>query len=182
LLFISQLGAFSSLILDAHGGLYSCGSGGTGCLGHGTNSSEMHPVRIMQFVNDKVQICRMSAGVDISMAVSSTGDVYAWGKSDGGRIGLRPSGNVLLPRKVQLGHHDEEGSEEASIKAVDVECGYVHSIVVGLDGSIHMCGGVGVDGEDDGRREEILDGKDFMDRIGFFTTPVLLTSLLFFVT
>lgn len=97
------------------------------------------------------------------MAVSTTGDAYAWGKTEGGRIGFQPSyGNILLPRKLQLGHHDEEGSKssEAPIKAVDVECGYVHSIIVGLDGSLHMCGGVGVDGEADGQNEEIMDGKD----------------------
>jgi len=145
-----------SLVLDSEGGLYSFGSGGTGCLGHGTTDSEMHPVRIMQFVDEQVEICQMSAGVDISMAVSTKGKVYGWGKTEGGRIGLPPSnGNVLLPRNVQLGHHDDG---EAPVKAVDVECGYVHSIIVGLDGSIHMCGGVGVDGDDDGQREDILDG------------------------
>ena len=47
--------------------------------------------------------------------------------------------NIPIPRRVYL---DE--------KAVDVECGYVHSLIVTLSGSIHMCGRVGIDGANDG--------------------------------
>lgn len=88
----------------------------------------------------------MSAGVDISMAVSTTGEVYAWGKTDGGRVGLgAQNARVTLPRRVRL--LSEDGK---ALKAVDVECGYVHSLIVGLNGTIHQCGTVGVDGEADG--------------------------------
>lgn len=84
----------------------------------------------------------MSAGVDISMAVSTTGEVYSFGKTDGGRIGQGlNSARVLLPRKVQM---------PSGAKAVDVECGYVHSIIVGLNGTIYECGCVGIDGAADG--------------------------------
>jgi alpha-tubulin suppressor-like RCC1 family protein len=89
---------------------------------------------------------KMSAGVDMSMAVSTTGDVYAWGKTDGGRIGLGlQNARVTQPRRLIV------KSDGDPIKAVDVECGYVHSIIVGLNGTIHQCGGVGVDGEADGQ-------------------------------
>jgi hypothetical protein len=44
----------------------------------------------------------------------------------------------------------KEGGEE--VKAVDVECGYVHSMVVSLNGTIHQCGDVGLDGQADGAR------------------------------
>ena len=45
------------------------------------------------------------------------------------------------------------------MKAVDVHCGYVHSSIVALNGSIHVCGGVGIDGEDDRGSEEADKGK-----------------------
>lgn len=93
---------------------------------------------------------QMSAGVDISMAVSTTGDVYAWGKTDGGRIGLAGTGAVSIPRRVFACSPDDG----VPIKAVDVDCGYVHSLIVGLNGTIHMCGGVGVNGADDGQQKE----------------------------
>jgi len=82
------------------------------------------------------------------MAVDAKGNVYAWGLMEGGKIGLGLSRNsVLLPRRVSV-----RNSDDVSVKAVDVECGYVHSLVVGLDGTLYVCGGVGVDGEADGQQ------------------------------
>uniref|UniRef100_A0A8J9T615 Uncharacterized protein n=1 Tax=Phaeodactylum tricornutum TaxID=2850 RepID=A0A8J9T615_PHATR len=145
-----------SLLLSQEGALYSCGAGSGGCLGHGDTQSQMHPVRITAFDepeedgSERTRILQMSAGVDISMAVSTRGSVYGWGKTDGGRIGLGMARNqVTLPRRVSI-YREEDGSP---VLAVDVECGYVHSIVVGLDGTIHMCGGVGVEGEADGQEQ-----------------------------
>lgn len=98
---------------------------------------------------------QISAGVDLSMAVSTEGCVYSWGKSDGGRLGLAKSrGIVNIPRVVQL-----ESNVGRPVKAVDVECGYVHSVIVGLDGTLYQCGGVGIDGAEDGQQEEV----DLMD-------------------
>lgn len=90
------------------------------------------------------------------MAVSTSGDVYSWGKTGGGRIGLNTHEDmVTTPRKVVV--KDAKGN---NVKAVDVECGYVHSMIIGCDGSLYMCGGVGVDGDDDGQKlTEVVDGK-----------------------
>jgi alpha-tubulin suppressor-like RCC1 family protein len=135
-----------TLLLDEHGGLYSCGAGITGCLGHGDNESHMFPMKIKAFDDENIRIMQFSAGVDMSMAVSTKGDVYAFGKTDGGRIGLGlQQARVTIPRKVPLSCGGKP------VKAVDVECGYVHSVVVGLNGTIHVCGGVGVEGEADGQ-------------------------------
>lgn len=137
-----------SLLLDNNGSLYSCGSGNG--LGHGDTQRQLMPVKITAFDEEKVRILRMSAGVDISMAVTTTGRVYGWGVADGGRLGLGESRAVLLPRRVL-----------DVAKAVDVECGYVHSLIVGLDGTLYECGGVGVEGEADGQQRgvETNDGK-----------------------
>jgi alpha-tubulin suppressor-like RCC1 family protein len=94
-------------------------------------------MRIAEFVDTNVRIMQISAGVDMSMAVDVQGNVYAWGKTDGGRIGLGISKlQVTLPRRVSV-TNPETG---AAVKCVDVECGYVHSVIVGLDGTLHMCG------------------------------------------
>eukprot|EP00970_Alexandrium_tamarense_P000262 scaffold31_cov198-Alexandrium_tamarense.AAC.3 len=132
-----------SMVLDEHGGLYTFGSGASGALGHGDLVGQEFPVKVMQFEENNVRIHQMSAGVDMSMAVSTTGDVYAWGKAKEGRIGLGNNNDICLPRKVDVG--------DANFKGVDVECGYVHSLIIGLDGSVYQCGGVGVDGKDDGQ-------------------------------
>lgn len=111
----------------------------------------------------------MSAGVDMSMAVATDGTVYAWGKATDGRLGLGiENKNVTIPRKVNVG--------DEAFKAVDVECGYVHSLIVGLDGTVYQCGKVGIDGQDDGQqdinneesllgRPVLLDGHNIWHRI-----------------
>ena len=90
------------------------------------------------------------------MAVSTTGDVYSWGKTVGGRIGLKTDElMVSTPQKVPV-----KDANNRNVKAVDVECGYVHSMIIGCDGSLYMCGGVGTDDNEDGQnQEEILDGS-----------------------
>ncbi|KAL3922706.1 MAG: hypothetical protein SGILL_002062 [Bacillariaceae sp.] len=140
-----------SLFLDDNGSVYSCGAGVTGCLGHGDNESHMFPMKIQAFDDENIKIIQFSAGVDMSMAVSTKGDVYAFGKTDGGRVGLGLNqARVVSPRKISL------ESDGKPMKAVDVECGYVHSVIVGLNGTVYVCGGVGVDGEADGQ-----DGSGF---------------------
>ncbi|CAB9510580.1 Ultraviolet-B receptor UVR8 [Seminavis robusta] len=143
-----------SLFLDENGAVYACGAGRSGCLGVGDNDSQMYPVIVSEFVNEKVRIMKLSAGVDISMAVSTTGQVYSWGSMKGGRIGLGAANSyVNIPRRVTI--HDDNGD---NLKAVDCDCGYVHSLIVALNGTVHVCGGVGTDGKSDGQFEEEGDG------------------------
>jgi alpha-tubulin suppressor-like RCC1 family protein len=173
------------MILDEHGGLFTFGSGASGALGHGDTQGQEFPVKVMEFgkkkiykklthlyccphlttnahsytENNNIRIHQMSAGVDISMAVDTKGNVYAWGKASDGRLGLGMGRReVKIPSKVDM--------SDANFKAVDVECSYVHAMIVGLDGSVYQCGGVGTDGKDDGQE---LDDED--ERKGF---PALL--------
>lgn len=113
------------------------------------------PLRFQISDDENIQIMQISAGVDMSMAVSTTGRVYSWGKADGGRLGLgSTSGIINLPRPVDL--RNSKGEE---IKAIDAECAFVHSLIVGLDGTLHQCGGVGIDGAADGQQNsENLEG------------------------
>jgi alpha-tubulin suppressor-like RCC1 family protein len=111
-----------------------------GCLGHGDTVRQMFPCRVQAFDEDNIRVLQMSAGVDMSMAVSTSGDVYAWGMTDGGRIGLGlASSSVTLPRRINLISPDPDNpTTQVPIKAVDVECGYVHSLIVGLNGTLHI--------------------------------------------
>eukprot|EP00584_Thalassiosira_punctigera_P025947 CAMPEP_0172578848 /NCGR_PEP_ID=MMETSP1067-20121228/138945_1 /TAXON_ID=265564 ORGANISM="Thalassiosira punctigera, Strain Tpunct2005C2" /NCGR_SAMPLE_ID=MMETSP1067 /ASSEMBLY_ACC=CAM_ASM_000444 /LENGTH=724 /DNA_ID=CAMNT_0013371553 /DNA_START=21 /DNA_END=2195 /DNA_ORIENTATION=+ len=151
-----------SMILDEHGGLYTFGSGASGALGHGDFIGQEYPMKVMEFDNKRVRIHQMSAGVDISMAVSTEGTVYAWGKATNGRLGLgMEDRGITLPNTVEVG--------DEAFKAVDVECAYVHSLIVGLDGSVYQCGGVGTDGRDDGQ-------QDVESAEGLLGSPVMLSG------
>ena len=111
-----------------------------------------------------MNIMQISAGVDISMAVATTGEIYSWGKASDGRTGLSISAEeVTFPTKVKLNSSNGE-----MLKAVDVECGYMHSLIIALDGTIHMCGGVGTDGSSDGQSmREIADGAEMGELMSF---------------
>lgn len=147
-----------SMFLDNEGDVYTCGSGKAGELGHGDNEKQHFPMKVKEFGSIGTLVIQISAGVDISMAVSSSGEAFAWGKTKGGRIGLTvPSSSndsVTIPRSVTL-----QDSKGYAVKAVDVECGYVHSLIVGLDGSLHQCGGVGIDGQEDGQLDTSNEGR-----------------------
>lgn len=162
-----------TLFLDNNGYLYSCGSGKSGCLGHDDTLNQIYPCRIEYFINNNIRIHQMSAGVDISMAVSTSGDVYSWGKMHDGRIGLGMSHHyITIPRHLAYLTQQQQSSDSTtssdnnnfnSIKAVDVECGYVHSIIVAIDGTIHICGGVGVNGDEDGQLQQTDHHYDVTD-------------------
>ncbi len=128
-------------------------------------------------MENHIKIFQFSAGVDISMAVSTEGDVYGWGKGKGGRIGLGLSDvDILLPRRIPLGE----------IKAIDVECGYVHSVIVGLNGNIFMCGGMLGEDENNsnGQNQEHIEQNecscDDGTLVQFFSTLVAFLNSLFF--
>lgn len=144
-----------NLCLDEHGSVYSWGSGGGGGLGHGDTVKRAIPERIAELqhvtADDDTRVVNIAAGVDASMVVLKNGDVYSWGRTKGGRIGLSNNGgNVSQPRKVQLGEYDR--------KAVACDVGYVHSLIVLNTGQVLQCGKVGVDDEADGA-EEPLEGE-----------------------
>lgn len=142
-----------SLILDNYGGIYSFGSGKTGCLGHGDFESQIYPVRISHFDTEGIKVLKISAGCDISMAVDTFGKVYAFGLSKGGRLGLPVNANVCLPRQVRVWDADND----VPMKAVDIDCGYVHSLILGINGTLFECGKVGTNGAADGQIDGGLD-------------------------
>jgi hypothetical protein len=120
------------------------------------------PERILELTHlttdEATHVTQVSAGVDASMIVLKNGDVYSWGRTKGGRIGLG-SGcgpTVTQPRKVQLGEFDR--------RAVACDVGYVHSLIVTATGQILQCGKVGVDDEADGGSEQ-LEGDDVVAKV-----------------
>jgi len=159
-----------SMLLDSNGGVYTCGVGSGGALGHGNRTKQDYPMKIMEFETDDISILQISAGVDISMAVSTKGNVYAWGQTAGGRIGLPNAndGHVTIPRRVIVGNDNE--------KAVDVECGYVHSLIVGCSGAAYMCGGVGTDGAEDGQVVGLIE-EEHLDDVTKIGQPVRVRGL-----
>jgi hypothetical protein len=110
-------------------------------------------------VENGIKIMQISVGVDISMAVSTTGDVYGWGCTKDGRSGVKNIGSdfVSVPHKIEI---KSPGGD--IVKAVDVEAGFLHSMIVGLDGTLHTCSSVETDEDDSspGENELLTPGSE----------------------
>lgn len=77
-------GSRFSLILSKEGSLFSHGRGDDGQLGYNTNI-QTHPRVIPAFLDKK--IVNIATRGSHALAVTSEGDVYAWGRADDGQLG-----------------------------------------------------------------------------------------------
>ncbi|XP_015126576.1 probable E3 ubiquitin-protein ligase HERC4 isoform X2 [Diachasma alloeum] len=85
--------------LTIDGGVFTCGAGMYGQLGHGTNSNEILPRKIMELMGSVVT--QITCGKRHMLAlVPSRGRVYAWGLGGAGQLGIKGTGSAPLPQVV----------------------------------------------------------------------------------
>lgn len=103
-------GADHTLALDADGRVWSWGNNNSGALGDGTSISRARavPVRRPDSDGQLDQIVAIAAGGTSpgsghSLAVSATGEVYAWGANANGQLGLGDLLNRTRPTRVGAG-------------------------------------------------------------------------------
>ncbi len=137
-------GSSHAIALAEDGAVYSFGDNYDGQLGNGGFVSSLLPVPAL--IPSEVEIAQVSAGGGFSLARSVSGDIYAWGKSISGELGIGTNDNCA-------GLHDDYSctvptpiSNPAGTKFVDVSAGSGHSLAVGIDGTTYAWG-IGVFGE-----------------------------------
>ena len=119
-----------SLAVTEAGQLFSWG---TGYLGHGEASEDEAEVRYVPTLIAElsaVPVCRVAAGEDHVLAVTTTGALYSWGVGVGGRLGHGDEEEQLLPRKV----------ETLQDRVCGVAAGCAHSLAVTSAGALHTWG------------------------------------------
>ena len=100
------------LALSGDGDVFSWGEGDDGKLGHDNKNSCDRP-RVIEALRGK-DIVDISCGGAHSAAITSTGELYTWGKGRYGRLGHGDSDDQMKPKLVEalLGY-----------RVVDVACG-----------------------------------------------------------
>ncbi|GJP30282.1 hypothetical protein CLOM_g446 [Closterium sp. NIES-68] len=130
------VGAFHNLALKADGRVVAWGNNEYGQLGTGDTQPRSLPVELPQLTH--ADVVDITAGGWHSMAVTRSGQVWAWGRGEHGRMGFGEDKTIkAVPTVVSL---------LAGETVVQASCGGTHSLVVTLDGRIFTFGRV-----DDGR-------------------------------
>lgn len=100
---LAHLGSLHTLILTDDGEVLSCGSGEHGRLGDGLSDDVVTPQPIEALANEDV--IQIAAGKSHSLALTSTGKIYSWGRNHEGQLGhvdafMDMMSFEVLPREI----------------------------------------------------------------------------------
>ena len=98
-------GSLHSLALTSTGAVFAWGYNADGELGDGGTTNSDVPVKVKLPAGTKVTA--VAAGGYYSLALTSTGTVFAWGYNADGELGDGGTANSIVPVKVKLpGGHE----------------------------------------------------------------------------
>ncbi|KAJ8870688.1 hypothetical protein PR048_029712 [Dryococelus australis] len=128
---INRVGAgdgYSAFVSDS-GMLMTCGDGTFGCLGHGDWNNVLRPRLVERLLS--VDVAVLSCGSHHVAVLSVEGEMYAWGRGDGGRLGLGHQQDCCSPAQVSV-------PSDHVVRTV--YCGGDATAVVTTEGVMFACG------------------------------------------
>uniref|UniRef100_A0A1Q3F9S7 Putative hect e3 ubiquitin ligase n=1 Tax=Culex tarsalis TaxID=7177 RepID=A0A1Q3F9S7_CULTA len=120
-------GLFHSLALTNWGQLFSWGSNATGQLGHDTDVASYPAPRMIKSIATKT-VVQISCGHSHCLALTNSGELYAWGANEYGQLGLGTTGKKV-PTATLI-------KSLAGIPIAFIACGGNHSFAVSKSGAI----------------------------------------------
>ena len=115
------------------GGVYTCGLGKDGRLGHGNEEDQLVPRRVPAARFNDEQVVMLAAGGAHSVALSEAGHVFTWGLGWHGQLGHNDRENQRAPRQVDPGRFGDE-------KVIFVGGGGFHTVAVTARGRLYTWG------------------------------------------
>jgi alpha-tubulin suppressor-like RCC1 family protein len=122
-------GQSHSLAVTSTGAVYAFGFAGRGQLGDGNTANVDVPV--LSSMPAGTQTVAVAAGWDQSLALTSTGAVYAWGYNAFGQLGVGTTKQSDVPLLVHL---------PAGVIATAIAAGKYHSLAVTSTGAVYAWG------------------------------------------
>nr|XP_008269242.1 serine/threonine-protein kinase Nek8 isoform X4 [Oryctolagus cuniculus] len=119
---------FTACLTD-RGIIMTFGSGSNGCLGHGSLTDISQPTIVEALLG--YEMVQVACGASHVLALSTERELFAWGRGDGGRLGLGTRESHSCPQQVPL----PPGQE-----AQRIVCGIDSSMLLTVPGQALACG------------------------------------------
>jgi alpha-tubulin suppressor-like RCC1 family protein len=132
-------GASFALALSSAGQVYGWGANVLGELGNGLDvGASMTPVAVLQgAIPPGTKIVQIAAGTNHALALSSTGQVYAWGYNAAGQLGDTASGS---PMSTDTPVAVLPGAMPAGTVITQIAAGTGHSLALSSTGQLYAWG------------------------------------------
>lgn len=128
------------MALTVEGSLYSWGQGEGGLLGQGNTISYFSPKKIDTL--DSVQVTAVMCGGLHTLAVTRQGHMYAWGRGEGGQLGI-PTDQLIydtVNRELYLTTPKRVQGVLDMLFVSQVACGDAHSLALTSQGLVYGWG------------------------------------------
>ncbi|XP_029507225.1 RCC1 and BTB domain-containing protein 1-like isoform X8 [Oncorhynchus nerka] len=115
------------LLASEEGELFAWGHNGYSQLGNGTTNQGVAPVLVSASLLNK-RVTEVACGSHHSLALTNTGEVYAWGYNNCGQVGSGSTANQPTPRRVSNCLQNKV--------VVSITCGQTSSLAVVENGEV----------------------------------------------
>lgn len=124
-----RCGAKHGVALTASGDVFTWGEGFSGQLGNGTFIRSARPVHVADLAGHPVK--KVAAGEEHTVALTVSGDIWAWGSNKFFQLGVGDQRDRLRPT------HSSFLSEKS---VTDVECGAQHTLFITRQDRVYSVG------------------------------------------
>jgi len=143
-----KLGEYHSVVLTKNGEVYTWGYGGkegyfswlvsqeVGALGHGNRKPYFIPKKVQFFDDIEAKVTQISAGLYHTVALTSEGDVYTWGRGQYGVLGNGSNQYTLTPEL----NEDFMMLKEEGINVVKIDSADDYSAILMDNGEVYVFG------------------------------------------
>jgi len=113
------------------GYIYTMGDNSNGRLGISKNIKSASTPNLIESLI-KFYIVKVTCGSAHTLALSDSGEVFAWGNGENGQLGLGNRQNQLTPQQIKLyNNYNETPTKNPPLdSAIDISCGKRHSGIV----------------------------------------------------